>query len=117
VRKRLAGAGIFLLMMCLMCFACAEEAENITAGCKWKSSSTKWKYTQMTDGKYTTSWDCNETKHPFVTISSDTPMYGLYLCFKQLPTEYEIQVPKGDGWKKLCDGETRFVHCYYDLAA
>ena len=74
----------------------------------------------MTDGKYTTYWESNKIRHPFVTISSEKPIHGLYLCFRQMPSAFEIQVPAGEEggeekWVTLTEGDTRFQHTFYAL--
>ncbi len=100
----------------------SEIAENITGECKFTLCSTARKYTTMTDGKYTTYWESKKIKNPWVMISSDTPMYGLYMCFRRMPDSYEIQVPASRAenykqwtWKTIAEGDTRFQHAFVEL--
>lgn len=106
---------IVLLLLLLACsFACAEDstARDITAECRIKLCATNRKASNMTDGKYTSYWESKETKEPFVTLTSEEPIYGLYLCFRTMPESYEIT--DGNG-KKLAEGDTRFYHAFYEL--
>ncbi len=95
--------------------AAGEEAPDLTEGCSISVSSSAKKHTAMTDRKYTTYWESSKSNHPSVTISSDTPMYGLYLCFRRMPSEYEIQTKDGGDWTAVAAGDTRFQHVYYPL--
>ena len=56
--------------MLLLTGASAQEAEDLTGACKLKSTGTKYKYTQMTDGKYTTYWYTHEAKHNDLQITA-----------------------------------------------
>ena len=93
------------------------EAVNITEDCTFKISSSGKKYTLMTDGKYTTKWESNKTKNPNVTITapSDTPIYGLYICFATMPESYEIQVEQDGKWVTYKEGDTSYYHAYVSL--
>ena len=115
--KRKTGwiAAAALILMMLVGAAAAEEARDMTADCHFKTASAPRKYTMMTDGKYTSYWETNKVSHPFVTITSDTPMYGLYLCWRQMPSGFEIQTGSGSSWRTVQEGDTRFQHTYYAL--
>ena len=114
--KSLKTIGALLLLLTVLLCAratCAEEAEDLTAGCKIKlSSSQHGKDHSVTDGNYETYWESKKTKNPFVAIQSEKPIYGLYLCFQIKPESYEIQDGAG---KKLADGETLYHHVFYAL--
>ncbi len=98
-----------------------ETAADITKACTFRLCSTKWNESLMTDGKYTSYWESQNIRNPYVIISSETPMHGLYLCFRQLPESFELQVPAGTDekgreiWETLLPGETRFHHSFYEL--
>ena len=107
--------------------AMAAEAPDMTASCRFHLCSSTRHYWVMTDGQYTSYWESNKIQHPYVTIISDTPMYGLYICFRQMPSSFELQVKEvpeetGDGeateeprWVTLKPGDTRFQHSFYTL--
>lgn len=95
--------------------AAAEEAEDLTAKCTVKAVSAK-NVVHITDGKYTTYWESTKTKNPWVTISSDKPIYGLYLCFQKLPDTYAVQKASGDGWVTVAEGgNPRYHHVFFEL--
>ena len=78
---------LLLALLLLAAAAWAEEAEDLTAGCT----------------------------EPWVTLTSEKPIYGLYLCFRNLPASYVIQKKSGDEWVTVAEGDPRFYHAYYEL--
>ena len=68
----------------------------------------------LTDRKYTTNSETKSVKNPTLTVSSSTPIYGLYLCFSKKPEEYEIQVKRDGSWETLRDG-SEYYHAFYSL--
>ena len=99
-----------------VCHAMAEEAENLTSSCRIQLSSKNKAAVRITDGKYTTYWESSKEAHPWVTVSSDQPIYGLYLCFELMPERYEIQREKSSGqWETVTEGDVRYHHMFYEL--
>ena len=109
----------FLLIIILLAAAvpaAAEEAENLTGTLTVKTVDKPGKVKCITDGKYTTFWESGNRKEPWVTISSDKPIYGLYLCFQKMPDSYVIQKQSGDGWVTVAEGGTpRYHHAFFEL--
>ena len=108
------AALLFLAALVITVGAGAEEAENITPACRFKFCSGRGN-TSVTDGKYTSYWESSKDAHPWITISTDTPAYGLYLCFQNMPDAYVIQVEKGGSWVTAAEGDTRYHHIWYPL--
>lgn len=107
---------ILLILLLLAAPAMADEAENLTAGLTVKVVDKPGKVKAITDGKYTTFWESSRRKDPWVVISSDKPIYGLYLCFQKMPDTYVIEKASGDNWVKVAEGGTpRFHHVYFEL--
>ena len=108
---------ILLVFLLLAVFpAAAEEAENLTADLKVKVADQPGKVKAITDGKYTTFWESSSRKDPWVVLSSDKPIYGLYLCFQKMPDTYVIQKESGDGWVTVAEGGTpRYHHAFFEL--
>lgn len=107
---------MLLLALLLVCFSAqAEEAENLTGGLTIKVVDAGGKVKNITDGKYTTYWSSSKRKEPWAVVSSDKPMYGLYLCFRSLPESYVIQKESGDSWVTVAEGDTRFHHAWVEL--
>ena len=97
---------LLLLLLLLLAIAAipaagAEQAEDLTAGLKIKVVNKPGKTESITDGKYTTFWESSEGNNPYIILTSDKPVYGLYLCFRRLPESYEIQTRSGDGWRTV----------------
>lgn len=117
-------AGILLVLAILLAHSAAgetvKEARNITKGCVFSVSPsqgkrhTSWK--NFTDGAYTTWWESDAEDSPFVEIKSDTPVYGLYLCFHTIPESYVVQIREPGGkWKKLKEGIPAFAHAFFEI--
>ena len=108
---------LLLLLILLLAAAagCAEQAVDLTAGLTIKVVDKPGKTAAITDGKYTTFWESSEGNNPYVILSSDKPVYGLYLCFRRLPESYEIQAKSGDSWRTVMQGDTRYHHAFYEL--
>lgn len=117
--RKLLAAVVVMMALCISGMALAGEALDITKECKFKVSYTKFKYTQMTDGKYTTHWESHEDRNPNIAMTAPSGMkiHGVYLCFSVMPESYEVQVlaENGTDWVKYCDGDTRFYHMYYEI--
>ena len=114
MNKRLPGFLLILLLTLLLASAAGEEAPEITRQCKLKSSGTIFKYTQMTDGKYTTYWETKEARHNYLTITAPggQKIHSVYLCFKYLPDAYEVQTGSGSSWTTVYQGNGYF-HAFY----
>ena len=105
-----------LLILLLAAPAGAEEAENLTGNCTVKVVDQPGKVKSITDGKYTTYWESSKRKEPWVVISSEKPIYGLYLCFQKMPDSYVIQKQSGDSWVTVAEGgNPRFHHAFFEL--
>ena len=117
-KKVLPILGVLLAVLFLWAPARAAEAQNITDSCTFRLCSTKRNVHSMTDGKYTTYWESNKIRNPYIEITSETPIYGLYLCFRKMPSSYEIQTLSGGEdpvWETVAEGDTRFIHAFYPL--
>ncbi len=107
---------ILLILLVLAVPAMAEEAEDLTAGLTVKVVNKPGKISCITDGKYTTFWESSSTKGPWVTLTSDKPIYGLYLCFRKLPDSYVIEKANGDSWVTVAEGgNPRYHHAFFEL--
>ncbi len=125
--RKVWTAAALLLLLCLACCltAVSEEAKNLAPECRFRLSYGGTNSARMTDGKYTTYWTSKEDKRPYVMISSDTPMYALYLCFRTMPERYEIQETDETNvlkkkvsdieWRTVREGDTRFYHTVVPL--
>ena len=106
---------MLLALLLLTAPAWAEEAENLTSGCTVKVVDKTGKAKSITDGKYTTFWESSKRKDPWVTVTSEKPVYGLYLCFRNLPESYVIQQKSGEDWVTVAEGNPLYHHAYYEL--
>ncbi len=99
----------------LVSAAFAEEAPVISAECTFKSDAHAYKPARLMDGDYATHWQSGERRNPYLIIRSETPMHGLYLCFRELPRSYEVQHRVDGEWERLFQGDIRYHHVYYEL--
>ena len=109
---------LLTLLALSLSVAFAAEANDITEDCKFKVCSSGRKYTQMTDKKYTSYWESNKIKTPWIAITAPEgkPIAGLYVCFGNMPESWEIQTSDdGKDWFTAVPGDTRFLHAYVAL--
>lgn len=109
---------LLTLLALSLSVAFAAEANDITEDCKFKVCSSGRKYTLMTDKKYTSYWESNKIKTPWIAITAPEgkPIAGLYVCFGNMPESWEIQTSdNGKDWFTAVPGDTRFLHAYIAL--
>lgn len=109
---------LLTLLALSLSVAFAAEANDITEDCKFKVCSSGRKYTLMTDKKYTSYWESNKIKTPWIAIAAPEgkPIAGLYVCFGNMPESWEIQTSDdGKDWFTAVPGDTRFLHAYVAL--
>ena len=109
---------LLTLLALSLSVAFAAEANEITEDCKFKVCSSGRKYTLMTDKKYTSYWESNKIKTPWIAITAPEgkPIAGLYVCFGNMPESWEIQTSDdGKDWFTAVPGDTRFLHAYVAL--
>ena len=106
-----------LALLCCLAFCGlaqgAEEAAELTADCTLSLGNQK-NPKGLTDRKFTSYTESKAAKNPALTITSDTPIHGLYLCFQKKPESYEIQAKRGGSWETVCEG-SEFVHAFHTL--
>lgn len=113
--KFLLPALLALLLLCSC--AGAEEAEDLTPACSVALVDNKGGAVSVTDGKYTTYWESTARKNPWVTVTSDKPIYGLYLCFEKMPSSFAVQKKSGDGWATVAEsGDFPYHHVFFELS-
>ena len=107
---------VMLLLLLIPVCTMAENAEDLTSGCTVSAVDNRNDADALSDGKYTTWWASTTRYHPWVVISSVKPIYGLYLCFHEMPESYVIQEQQGSEWKTVAQGNSqRFYHVFFEL--
>ena len=117
MKKWLTALLLTLLMVLAASTACALEATDITGECKITNSSSKRKNTMMTDKKYTSYWEANKTKDPYIQAKAPEEQLigGVYVCFGSLPDSWEIQVSEdGKKWETAAQGPA-YYHAWVPL--
>ncbi len=122
-KYRLLSAGLCVLALIIGLLAAPAparaEAENLTGRCSFRVNYPGGERSAdkagFRDGQYTTGWKSKSMEHPYVTIASPSPVYGLYLCFSHMPESYEIQVKTEQGWTRAYAGRTDFHHVFYPM--
>jgi hypothetical protein len=103
-----------LLALCLYAAsACADEAENLTSECVFELSANRAQVNSITDGDYRTYWSSDKQWEPYVKIRSETPVRGLYLCFRTMPDSYRILDGEGSLQERMQRGLDRGF-AYYE---
>jgi len=109
-----------LLMLCAVCLSgLAEEAEDITAQCKFAASPGKFKLTKMYDRDYRTAFMSDKQRSPYVELTAPggSPVHSLYVCFAQKAlTPWELQAKRGGKWETVFESAGLYAHEYVTLA-
>ena len=107
---------LILVLMLIPACSFAEQAEDLTSGCMVSVADNRDGNDAITDGLYTTWWMSSARQNPWVMITSVKPIYGLYLCFHEMPESYAIQEQQGDDWVTVAEGGSqRFYHAFFEL--
>ncbi len=117
MKKWLIALFLTLLMLACATTALAAEAADITDVCKFKVASSKYKYTQFTDKKFTTYWKANKAKNPAIAVTApeDQLIGALYVCFGNVPETWAVQTSdNGKDWFTVAEGP-QFLHAYVEL--
>ncbi len=105
-------AAALLTMAALMGLAAAEDAEELTASCVFRSNGKNSEFSEMLDGDLKTYFPFREKKGE-LTITCDTPIAGVYImAFDKYGRDhdYDLQISEGDGWKTVDQGGKYLVH-------
>lgn len=112
--KKLLPALLLILLLFTAGIASAEkEAPDLTSQCTI-SLTGNTNVNRLRDHKFTTYLDGKSAKNAWVKITSPEPVYGLYLCFRNMPA-YEVQVDRGEGWETVAEGNPEYLHAFYEL--
>ena len=113
--KKILMLGLILTALLGVCGLASadEEALELTASCSLNLAGTK-NPKNLTDKKFTSYTESKSVKNPTLTVTSPSPIHGLYLCFQKKPESYEIQVKQGDVWQTAYEGN-EFIHAFYAL--
>lgn len=115
MKKRIALALLIALVM-LLPLALAEQAQDITGGARFSAVSGQKKLSRLTDRDYNSFWQGSSGKAS-LTIESDTPIHGLYICWRQPPKAFHIEEKVNNSWQKVLSLEASdIVHQYYPLS-
>ncbi len=107
---------LLLLLLVFMVPSLASEAVDITDNCTITSSYTKKKHTSLHDGKYTSHWETEKDRNPWLALESRAAeIASLYLCFSEMPESYVIQVKQSGRWVDYAAGNTAIYHAYYQF--
>ena len=102
----------------------SEEAEDLTAACRFRLSYGGTSAGRITDGRYTTYWEDKRSRQPFLILDSETPIHGLYLCFRTVPEHYAVQVTAQEdaartreeiAWETVAEGDADLAHAFFPL--
>ena len=97
--------------------ALAAQAKNVAAECTFDASYTTRNTNQMIDGQYTTYFQTNGVKQPYVTVTSPAGIdaYGVYICFAVQPDNWQLQTMVKGEWYTVAEMTNEFMHVYIPL--
>ncbi len=111
---------LLLLLLVLLCClpALAEEAKDITADCELTLSPGKYKtLDRIYDRDWHTIYLSNKMKNPSVTVKApkDTPIHGVYVCFGDKLTPWQVQARRNGEWVTVYESEGLYAHEFAPL--
>ncbi len=114
------GLSAVLTMLIMFSAAAAEaeeEARDIREMCKISTSAGRFKATRLTDGKYNTTWESYQERHPHIRIDAPDSerIYGVYICFGERIYPWEIQTMDSGKWITVYESEGIYAHEYVPL--
>ena len=88
-------------------------AEDLTSRCTYPDAGAS-AVARLWDGSHSRVYAAQDG-----TLEIEAPagekLYGLYLCFSEMPVSWEVQLPAADGWRRYQSGDTRFLHVFVPL--
>ena len=106
---------VLLLFLMLFVPALAEDARDMTAEAEIVSSCRPWAAVRATDRDYSTSWTSDKERYPYLEITTDTPCFGLYICFGEDVRPWAVQTTDGETWTTVAQGPGLYAHEYLPL--
>lgn len=113
---------LFLLLLLLLIVptlsARAMEAVDITRDCVMHTNGGIYNGTSVRDGKYTTQYQSKERDNPYLELQAPAGslIHGLYVCFAEVPDEYEIQTVRDGVRTTVFSGSKSFQHVYFPIS-
>ncbi len=97
--------------------ALAGEARDMASECTFEASKTTRSVNQMTDGQYTTFFQTEGVRQPYVTVNTPAGIdaYGVYICFAVQPDNWLLQTMVKGEWYTVAEMENEYMHVYIPL--
>lgn len=114
--KKISFLPLLFLFLLLLTPALADEAKDITAEATLKASSKGSTLYKATDRDYTKLWTSGKERKPFVEVTTETPCYGVYVCFGDTLSPWVVEVKEGSKWVVSARGEGLYAHEYIALS-
>ncbi|HPJ01877.1 MAG TPA: phosphodiester glycosidase family protein [Candidatus Limiplasma sp.] len=115
--KRVMFLILLLTMVGIAGGVLAAQAKNVATECSFDASYTTRNTNQMIDGQYTTFFQTNGVKQPYVTVTSPAGIdaYGVYICFAVQPDNWLLQTMVKGEWYTVAEMTNEFMHVYIPL--
>jgi len=106
---------LVLLTACCHSFAAAEIAKDITQECIISSPGRQT--SNVHDGKYTSFWNSQKQRKPYLEFKTPDGVAAeyLYVCFGDMPDQWAIEEEIDGEWKTLIEGSQAYLHACLDL--
>lgn len=116
IRKILIPALILAGILLCHC-ALADTARDITDDCKVTGTAGKFKINRVFDRQYKTYWTSEKEKNAYIQLVAPAgeKIYGVYVCFWDKLTDWQIQVLQDGKWTDHSFHYARYAHEYQEL--
>ena len=117
MKKRWLWGALLCLLLLPLCCACAEEARDITASCRFHLSINRHTLSSLFDGRYKTYWNGEKNGYVEIETPEDDPCAALYIHWSGDLMNWQVETQDENGqWTpfQACPAE-RYYHEYVPL--
>ena len=111
MKSKTLSTVLLALALCVIAgLAAAQEARDITGECVFTSPQVKTD--RVHDGLYSTIWQSNSQRRPYleITTPADAPAGYLYICFANMPGAWGVEAKIDGQWQPVASGSNDYFH-------
>ena len=106
---------LVLFISTLFSFSSLAQAQDISASVTFSAAGNTRTLIRLNDKKYDKAWSGGKGSGS-LDISSDIPMYGLYIAWEESPRAFTIEDLNGGSRREIANYQSaEFIHQYYPL--
>ena len=106
---------LVLLIGMFFSLSALAQAQDISASVTFSASGNTRTLIRLNDKKYDKAWSGGKSSGS-LDISSDIPMYGLYIAWEESPRAFTIEDLNGNSHREIASYQSaEFIHQYYPM--